>query len=659
MDKSNEGLKEESTGGSHNREILLIISIDKKGKIVQFNKECEKITGYKRYEVLNKEFFDFLIPENYFEQWKRMFDSASRDEVINDLKLPWLTRQGQEIMVSWSSFPIEEVEGEIEDICLIGKLIIPDSDAKEPLLEQITEEAEDKESVIEFIKDGIENDEADVVNKIDRDMEDETVFTLGNKRVIFKKSSSTSPRETVDTGKEKIPSRKKVKKKPTKTKPVKTRPVKTVEEKKIDESYKPSVESYHGLDKIIKDLEKKNKQLEKENKKLEKNLKSLKTRLPNLKKDKKSQTSTVFGSLKGKRKQEEFEDMIHELDERKSLLDNLEAQLTKEKENIDQQRQEFFKWREKLESLEDEIESRRKELVEQEKIFSDRFVSSSDEGISESAGIDSESASDVETKKETIEKHEILYKISEGAAIVQRGILKQVNRPFVELLGYNMEEILEKSLLDFVVQEGFSGIEKYYLNRLKGEAVSSFETVFLTKDENRLAVEISIRPIVFNGEKADIAVFNKVTGAQEASAVDELEEKPAEPSVEEPLPEPEITEEPLKEQSTEEVPEPEALGEPPKEEKPTEEEPKKETPEPEHKEETTAEEASKEDVPEPELPKKETKEEASEPEKPEKPPTEEKAEKPPKEEEKPAEEPEPPEEEGTEEKSNNKSKETK
>lgn len=581
MDKFNEGLKEESTGSSHNREILLIISIDKNGKIVQFNKECEKITGYKRYEALNKEFFDFLIPENYFEQWKRMFDSARRDEVINDLKLPWLTRQGQEIMVLWSSFPVEEVEGEIEDICLVGKLIIPDSDAKEPLLEQITEEVEDKESVIEFIKDGIEHDEVDVVDKIDRGMEDETVFTLGNKRVIFKKSSSTNPRETVDRAKGKIPSRKEVKKKPTKTKPIKTKPVKTVEEKKIDESYKPSVESYHGLDKIIEDLEKKNKQLEKENKKLEKNLKRLKIRLSNLKKDKKSQTSTVFGSLKGKRKQEEFEDMIHELDERKSLLDNLEAQLTKEKENIDQQRQEFFKWREKLESLEDEIENRRKELVEQEKMFSDRFVSSSDEGISECAGIDSELTSDVETKEETIEKHEILYKISEGAAIVQRGILKQVNRSFVELLGYNMEELLEKSLLDFVVQEGFSGIEKYYLNRLKGEAVSSFETVFLTKDENRLAVEISIRPTVFNGEKADIAVFNKVAGAQEHSAVDDVEEKPAELLVEEP------------------VAEPKTHAEPPKEEEKSEESPKEEAPEPEPSNEETS--------PEPESPKEEEK----------------------------------------------------
>jgi hypothetical protein len=210
-----------------------------------------------------------------------------------------------------------------------------------------------------------------------------------------------------------------------------------------------------------------------------------------------------------------------------------------------------------------------------------------------------------------------------------------------------MEELIEKSLLDFVVQEGLSGIEKYYLNRLKGEAASSFETVFLTKDDNKLTVEVSIRPTIFDGETADVAVFNKVTGAQEASAVDEVEEKPAEPSVEKPLPETEITKEPLKEESTEKVSEPEALGEPPNEKKPTEEEPKKETSEPEQKGETPAEEASKEEIPEPELPKEETKEEASEPEKP------------PMEEEKPAEEPELPEEEGTEEKPKDKSKEAK
>ena len=69
MDKSKEGLKEESTQNSQGRDDSLVISINNTGKIVQFNKKCEKVTGYSREEALNKELFDFLIPKNCFEDW--------------------------------------------------------------------------------------------------------------------------------------------------------------------------------------------------------------------------------------------------------------------------------------------------------------------------------------------------------------------------------------------------------------------------------------------------------------------------------------------------------------------------------------------------------------------------------------------------------------
>ena len=69
-----------------------------------------------------------------------------------------------------------------------------------------------------------------------------------------------------------------------------------------------------------------------------------------------------------------------------------------------------------------------------------------------------------------------------------------------------MEEIIEKSLLDFVVPDSFSDIEKYYLNRLKGEDVSTYETIFLTRNDRRIPVEINIKPALYNGEKAEMAV---------------------------------------------------------------------------------------------------------------------------------------------------------
>ena len=53
MDKSTEKSWVENDGYSQNRESSLVLSIDQNGRITRFNKECEKITGYDKNEVLN------------------------------------------------------------------------------------------------------------------------------------------------------------------------------------------------------------------------------------------------------------------------------------------------------------------------------------------------------------------------------------------------------------------------------------------------------------------------------------------------------------------------------------------------------------------------------------------------------------------------------
>ena len=55
----------DENSNSQNREKLLVVGIDKNGKIVQFNRECEKATGYDRNQVLNKRIFDFLIEDRH------------------------------------------------------------------------------------------------------------------------------------------------------------------------------------------------------------------------------------------------------------------------------------------------------------------------------------------------------------------------------------------------------------------------------------------------------------------------------------------------------------------------------------------------------------------------------------------------------------------
>ena len=451
MNKSTEKLGEASNRKSRSRETSLVLSIDQNGKIVQFNKECEKITGYNRYEVLNRELFDFLIPKQHLEQWIKIFDSLKQNRRINDLKLPWLTYNGQEIIVSWTVFLIEGNAGKMENICFVGKPFTTGNFVKEPIVEHVTDKIESKV-------------DADWKNKekFVKKEENTVLFKFGNKRIVFRR---VLPKSIADSA----------------------------SDTKIRTSPKKELTKY-GPSKMA-EREKRNEELEKEYRRLAIALENVKT--SSGKKTTKDSFNRrlylLFDYLGGKIKKEEIEKMMKDLDERKEMLNNLESQVLNEKNNFSEIRTDLCIWREKLESLEEEIEKRRNEVVDREKMLRGHFISS----------VDPESG-------KPLEHHEILDKIPECAAVVQRGILKQINDSFAEMLGYGMEEIVGKSLFDFVVPEWLSEIERYYLDRLKGSGSSSYETVFLTKDNDKVAVEVSTKPTTFNGEKAEIAVIKRL-----------------------------------------------------------------------------------------------------------------------------------------------------
>lgn len=385
------------------RGIDLVLTINQNDEIIKFNEECERISGYDENEVLNQEFFEVLIPDRYLENWKQIFYSSRKNKVIDDFKLPWITKHGHEVMISWSSFPVVDPNGNVGDIGLVGRLVSfwDDSD------ETGTSEPEEDLNVKEYLQD---------------------------------------------------------------------------------------------FDRILKDLEKKNLELEKTNKSLERKLNKLK--------QKKSKTITSAEEVVvkdlyhvsdvggGKKKKEEFEALMQQLDERERLLNKREADITNDKKSINERRNTFIKWREQLEMLETEIAARWKEVIREEKLLEERISAIQEASTGEIAVSD-------------VDRSDLIDKLEECAVVVQRGVLKQVNDSFAVLLGYDVEEIKDKSLFDFILPEGLSGIEEYYFNRLKGENVSYFKTVFLTKDNEKISVEVNTKPTFIDGEKAEIAIFKK------------------------------------------------------------------------------------------------------------------------------------------------------
>ena len=503
------------------RKGFLVLCVDMSGRIIQFNKECEKITGYDRDEVLNRKISDFLIPNDHTGQWKKLFDSLKQNVWIDNFKIPLKTQSENEILVSWGSFPIED-NGSVRNVCFIGENLTKDDHTKK----QSFKTSEKSENIQHKQKDSV-IDQNNMVQPRDKSED----------KIIFRKKVSTKSNITFKPTKNNVP--------PEIKKSVEDKSLKS---DKINEMIKNISKNYEKLNKKLNDLEKKDRKLERKDGMLEKNLKSLREHMQKsntirLGKEFKHEetTSQKTGSkvlskklsfLKDpfgvKRKQEEFENRMYILDEYKKEIGELETQLIKDIKNLDKKIAEFGSWKEKLLNLEPEIEERRAYLVEQEKTFIESLTSSPLGKIDLGASLpETESVLAPGENVDQDVHHDILDKIPECAAIVQRGVLKQVNSSFAGLIGYDIEKIAEKSFFDFIALEGLAGIKKYYLNRLRGGSISAYETVFSTKDNKKMTVRVSIKPTTYNGEKAEIAVVKEVEDQQGDAdiSVKELKDK--------------------------------------------------------------------------------------------------------------------------------------
>ncbi|HWR64347.1 MAG TPA: PAS domain S-box protein, partial [Candidatus Thermoplasmatota archaeon] len=205
-----------------------------------------------------------------------------------------------------------------------------------------------------------------------------------------------------------------------------------------------------------------------------------------------------------KRQHTELDLKKHRVELRMKELESFETRLMKEKDIFHARVEEFSRWQEKLIALESEIEKRRQELIKQENFILKKNPQPTTSHTTNLVNQDSQksTASEVPHCDD-----ETLDKIPQSAAIIQRGILKQINGPFLELLGYSMEEIVEKSYFDFIALEGLADVEQYYLDRLKGESISVYRTVFSAKDDTKISAEVSIKQTIYNGEKAEIAII--------------------------------------------------------------------------------------------------------------------------------------------------------
>lgn len=98
----------------------LILILDERGRIIEFNSACERLSGYTRKEVLGRE-PDFLVPPAEKERLRKILQQLLTTEMRASYVSHWLTKSGQKRSLVWSSSKIEEqTTGKIKNIICFG-----------------------------------------------------------------------------------------------------------------------------------------------------------------------------------------------------------------------------------------------------------------------------------------------------------------------------------------------------------------------------------------------------------------------------------------------------------------------------------------------------------------------------------------------------------
>lgn len=137
---------------------VMVIGLDLQGNVQVFNKTAEVVTGYKKDEVLGKNCFKILMPNDVWFDSKQTFVHWRANRRMQDTyESPILTKSGKKRYLSWQSSEIVD-QGNVAGIISFGN-DITDYKQKELLIEQLR--------IMAFIKDvGIAINQGDTLSEI-------------------------------------------------------------------------------------------------------------------------------------------------------------------------------------------------------------------------------------------------------------------------------------------------------------------------------------------------------------------------------------------------------------------------------------------------------------------------------------------------------------
>lgn len=100
----------------------VILSIDSRGYIVDWNHHCAQLTGFPKNEVLSRKLTDMLVNDAHLPAFKDMMAEIRRDQrPAGNYEFSFRARDGHEVMVMLSATPRTSAKGQVVGATLVGQ----------------------------------------------------------------------------------------------------------------------------------------------------------------------------------------------------------------------------------------------------------------------------------------------------------------------------------------------------------------------------------------------------------------------------------------------------------------------------------------------------------------------------------------------------------
>ncbi|RJQ56312.1 MAG: PAS domain S-box protein [Actinobacteria bacterium] len=109
----------------------LVVVLDTVGRIVRFNRMCEKTTGYRAQEVEGRAFWDIFLVEEEIEAVRQVFEELRAGNFPNTHENYWLTKDGKRRLISWSNTALVDGEGKVRHVIATGVDVTERKEAEE------------------------------------------------------------------------------------------------------------------------------------------------------------------------------------------------------------------------------------------------------------------------------------------------------------------------------------------------------------------------------------------------------------------------------------------------------------------------------------------------------------------------------------------------